>query len=100
MSHSESSRPLPDLTPSPRAVVRPQTRPVTRDASLRTRLQALRAWTGRAVAIVRRIVGVPDYDAYLAHMQRQYPDCTPMDPRTFERERLAAKYTQPGSRCC
>lgn len=100
MSPSESSRPLPDLTLSPQTVARPQPRPVTRDASLRARMRSLRAWATRAVAIVRRIVGVPDYDAYLAHMQRQYPDCTPMDPRTFERERLAAKYTQPGSRCC
>ncbi|MBL0172752.1 MAG: YbdD/YjiX family protein [Gemmatimonadaceae bacterium] len=54
----------------------------------------------RVSAVVRRIIGVPDYDAYLAHMHRQFPDCTPLDPRTFERERLADKYTQPGSRCC
>ena len=60
----------------------------------------LRARLRRAAAVVRRIIGVPDYDAYLAHMQRQFPDCTPLDPRTFERERLADKYTQPGSRCC
>ena len=51
-------------------------------------------------AVMRRIIGVPDYDAYLAHMHRHFPDCTPMDVRTFERERMADKYTQPGSRCC
>lgn len=54
----------------------------------------------RVLSIVRRIVGVPDYDTYLAHMQRKYPDCTPMDARTFERERMAEKYKRPGSRCC
>ena len=59
-----------------------------------------RARLRRVSAVVRRIIGVPDYDAYLAHMQRHFPDCTPLDPRTFERERLADKYTQPGSRCC
>jgi len=64
-----------------------------RPASLRSRLQ-------RVVAVVRRIIGVPDYDEYLAHMQRQFPDCTPMDERTFERERMAARYHMPGSRCC
>jgi len=64
-----------------------------RPASLRSRLQ-------RVVAVVRRIIGVPDYDEYLAHMQRQFPDCTPMDERTFERERMAARYRMPGSRCC
>lgn len=60
----------------------------------------IRARFARAVAIVKRIIGVPDYEEYLAHMQRQYPDCTPMDPRTFERERMASKYRMPGSRCC
>lgn len=59
-----------------------------------------RAKLRRVAALVRRIVGVPDYDAYLSHMQRHHPECTPMDARTFERERLADKYSRPGSRCC
>lgn len=54
----------------------------------------------RVMKLVRRIVGVPDYDTYVAYMQRHHPECAPMDARTFERERLAAKYTTPGSRCC
>lgn len=52
------------------------------------------------IALVRRIVGVPDYETYLAFMQRNHPECMPMDARTFERERLADKYARPGSRCC
>ena len=66
---------------------------VSTRATVRDRLQ-------QVIAVVRRIIGVPDYDAYLAHMHRHFPDCTPMDVRTFERERMADKYTQPGSRCC
>lgn len=62
--------------------------------------RTLRARWQRAIAILRRIIGVPDYDEYLAHMRRHFPDCPPMDPRTFERERMAAKYRMPGSRCC
>jgi uncharacterized short protein YbdD (DUF466 family) len=54
----------------------------------------------RAFSTLRRIIGVPDYDTYLEHMQRRYPDCTPMDARTFERERLAEKYRRGGTRCC
>ncbi len=54
----------------------------------------------RVVALIRRIVGVPDYDTYLAFMKRTHPECTPMDARTFERERLVDKYARPGSRCC
>jgi uncharacterized short protein YbdD (DUF466 family) len=53
-----------------------------------------------AAAVVRRMIGVPDYDTYLAHMREHYPECTPLDPRTFERERLTARYKATGSRCC
>ncbi len=88
MSHSG---PLSGVAP------RPSASRTGRPVSFRTRLTARFA---RFVAIVRRIIGVPDYDEYLAHMQRHFPDCTPMDPRTFERDRMAAKYRQPGSRCC
>lgn len=54
----------------------------------------------RGAAIVRRIIGVPDYDTYLAHMRQRYPECTPVDPATFERERLTERYRSMGSRCC
>lgn len=51
-------------------------------------------------AVVRRMIGVPDYETYLSHMREHYPECTPLDPRTFERERLTARYKATGSRCC
>lgn len=54
----------------------------------------------RIAAVLRRIIGVPDYGAYLAHMQRHHPGCVPLDPRTFERERMTDRYSRPGSRCC
>lgn len=54
----------------------------------------------RAAAVIRRMIGVPDYDTYLAHMREHYPECTPLDPRTFERDRLTARYKATGSRCC
>ena len=54
----------------------------------------------RVAAVIRRMIGVPDYDRYLAHMREHYPECTPLDPRTFERERLTARYKATGSRCC
>ena len=60
-------------------------------------------WISRlnpVAAVVRRMIGVPDYDTYLAHMREHYPECTPIDPRTFERERLTARYKATGSRCC
>jgi uncharacterized short protein YbdD (DUF466 family) len=54
----------------------------------------------RVAAIVRRIIGAPDYDTYLAHMRAQHPQCTPLDPQTFATERYKAKYTRAGQRCC
>ena len=32
----------------------------------------------RAAAIVRRIVGAPDYDAYLRHAREHHPECEPL----------------------
>ncbi|MFN8715646.1 MAG: YbdD/YjiX family protein [Gemmatimonas sp.] len=65
-----------------------------------SRLARVRHALQRALAIVRRIIGVPDYETYLAHMRRHYPQCTPLDPATFERERLNDRYRSLGSRCC
>lgn len=54
----------------------------------------------RVAVIVRRIMGAPDYDTYLAHMRANYPGCTPLDRQTFAHERWQAKYTRAGHRCC
>lgn len=50
--------------------------------------------------LIRRVIGAPDYAGYLAHMRQHHPDVTPLDPREFERQRLAARYERPGARCC
>jgi uncharacterized short protein YbdD (DUF466 family) len=69
------------------------------DASL-SAFARIRLAFQRVAAVVRRIIGVPDYETYLDHMRRQYPECTPLDATAFERERLADRYTRPGTRCC
>jgi uncharacterized short protein YbdD (DUF466 family) len=48
----------------------------------------------------RLIVGVPDYDLYLAHMQRTHPDTAPMSREAFFAERMQARYGRGASRCC
>ena len=50
-------------------------------------------------AIVRRILGVPDYERYLAHVRMAHPDQVPLTEREFFRERLEGR-AKPGSRCC
>jgi uncharacterized short protein YbdD (DUF466 family) len=54
----------------------------------------------RAAALVRRIIGVPDYDIYATHMARCHPDQAPLSREEFHRVRLNDKYNTPGSRCC
>ncbi len=54
----------------------------------------------RCAEVVRRIIGAPDYDTYLAYMAAKHPDAMPLTMREFEAGRLNARYGQPGSRCC
>jgi uncharacterized short protein YbdD (DUF466 family) len=61
---------------------------------------APRGWFARAAAVVRRIIGVPDYAAYVAHVRACHPDREPLGEREFIAERLASRYEKPGSRCC
>ena len=54
----------------------------------------------KVLAVVRRVVGAPDYDLYLRHMAVKHPDCKPLSEREFLDERLHARYEKPGARCC
>ncbi len=54
----------------------------------------------RAANVVRRIIGVPDYDRYVAHVRTHHPDVTPMCQNDFEKQRVVDKYSRPGGRCC
>jgi uncharacterized short protein YbdD (DUF466 family) len=51
--------------------------------------------------IASMMVGMPDYDAYLRHMQEHHPDNAPMDRTQFFRERQEARYGgRNGGKCC
>lgn len=63
-------------------------------------LEATRLRLHRAADIIRRIIGVPDYDRYVAHLRACHPDRTPPTRDEFVRERLADRYSRPGARCC
>ena len=41
----------------------------------------------------RLMVGVPDYQNYLEHMRKHHPDLEAMDPKTFYRYCVDARYT-------
>ena len=51
---------------------------------------------------VRLMVGLPDYDVYLAHMERAHPDQPVMSYEAFFKERQEARYGTrgKGGGCC
>jgi uncharacterized short protein YbdD (DUF466 family) len=59
----------------------------------------LRNRLDRIAGLIRRILGVPDYERYVAHVQRAHPGQTPMTEKEFFRHQLEAR-AKPGSRCC
>ena len=54
----------------------------------------------RAAALVRRMIGAPDYEAYLRHAATCHPDRAPMSEAEFHEDRLRARYSTVGNRCC
>ncbi len=49
---------------------------------------------------LRAMLGAPDYDRYLAHARWAHPECEVLSREAFFRDRLEARYSRPGSRCC
>ena len=49
---------------------------------------------------MRLMVGLPEYDTYLAHMEREHPDNTAMTYEEFFRERQEARYGSGRSGGC
>jgi uncharacterized short protein YbdD (DUF466 family) len=50
--------------------------------------------------VVRRIIGVPDYDTYVEHCRTHHPGREPMSRREFDQQRMQDRYSRPGARCC
>jgi uncharacterized short protein YbdD (DUF466 family) len=63
-------------------------------------VQSTRVRLDRIAAVVRRIIGVPDYDRYVAHARRCHPDQPLMSRDEFMRQRMVERYSKPGARCC
>ena len=66
----------------------------------RSAFSALLTRAQHAGAVIRRIIGAPDYDRYLLHVTRRHPGTTPLTREEFARDALARRYDRPGSRCC
>ena len=62
--------------------------------------EMIRRRLGAMARVVRFIIGVPDYERYLAHARSAHPGCVVLTREAFLKERLEARYNRPGSRCC
>jgi uncharacterized short protein YbdD (DUF466 family) len=63
-------------------------------------LTPVRLRLARLGRTLRRIVGAPDYDAYVAHVARRHPGTAPLSREAYARDALSRRYDRPGSRCC
>jgi len=54
----------------------------------------------RCAAVLRAIVGVPDYDRYAAHMRARHPGAVLLSRREFFAVRQRERFERPGGRCC
>ena len=60
----------------------------------------LRTLWKTAVRFGRRLIGVPDYDTYVAHLRAHHPERTIPSYAEFFLERQEARYRGGGGRCC
>ena len=61
---------------------------------------SVRALRSRIVAIARALLGVPDYERYLAHHALHHPDSLLLSRAEFFALRQSARFGRGASRCC
>jgi uncharacterized short protein YbdD (DUF466 family) len=54
----------------------------------------------RALGILRRVAGMPDYAAHLEHLRRRHPDRPAPSEREFFEQYLRTRYGDGPTRCC
>jgi len=54
----------------------------------------------RVLEVVRRVAGMPDYAAYVAHLRRCHPERDVPSAREFYEEYVRARYGDGPTRCC
>jgi uncharacterized short protein YbdD (DUF466 family) len=62
--------------------------------------RALGAWLRDAHSALRRVLGMPDYGAHLAHLRTCHPGRPVPTAREFYEEYLRTRYGGGPTRCC
>ena len=52
------------------------------------------------IATVKRIAGMPNYEAYVAHLATHHPECRVPSEREYFDLYLKGRYEGGGTRCC
>jgi uncharacterized short protein YbdD (DUF466 family) len=66
-------------------------------SGLRDEMRSAGRYLGQAM---RMMVGMPDYDTYVAHMRATHPERPVMSYEEFFRERQNARYGSGAGKCC
>jgi uncharacterized short protein YbdD (DUF466 family) len=51
-------------------------------------------------SVLRRVIGAPDYERYLAHVRLAHPGMTPLTCEQFAQDAMARRYGKGAGRCC
>ena len=54
----------------------------------------------RVAAVLRGMLGVPDYEGYLAHMRRYHAGAPLLSPAELLARRQRDRFERPGGKCC
>jgi uncharacterized short protein YbdD (DUF466 family) len=54
----------------------------------------------RIGSLLRRIAGMPDYEAYLEHLRRCHPERAVLNQREFYDDYVRSRYEDGPTRCC
>jgi len=84
------------MQPSTEKPTRPSAGPVLSACTAKTFSQRLAGFN----QALRRIIGAPDYSAYLARHQQIHPEVPPMSEKDFFRFAIDRRYAKAGPRCC
>lgn len=58
------------------------------------------SWLQRLGTTLRRVCGMPDYDAHVAHLRRHHPDRPVPGRREFFEMFVRSRYGDGPTRCC
>jgi uncharacterized short protein YbdD (DUF466 family) len=55
---------------------------------------------GKLSAILGKVAGMPDYQAYLQYLRHSHPDCAVPTEREYYAEFVRSRYEDGPTRCC